>query len=72
VAKGNETIERKVKAMMKQFMAKQNNLSKTYVWNKSIEVRPYSVNTAIAISADDCDFTGRLGHLEPNIRRLRS
>ena len=50
---------------------KQNNLQKAYS-NMLSSVRPYSADQIIiAAIATDCDFTGRLGHLEPDIGRLR-
>ena len=54
--------------MMKQLITKkQNSLHIAYTWNMLINVRPYSATVSVA---DDCDFTGRLGQLEPNRRRL--
>lgn len=47
---------------------KQNNQHKAYTWNMLSSVRPYSVVETIAITADDCDFAGRLGQLEPRGR----
>jgi hypothetical protein len=58
--------------MMMQMVAKQNSVNKAYNWNKSVVVRPCTIAIATVILADDYDFTGRLGHLEPNKGRLRS
>ena len=53
--------------MKKQLITrKQNSLHIAYTWNMLINVRPYSAAVSVA---DDCDFTGRLGQLEPNIGR---
>lgn len=52
--------------------AKQNKQMNSYSWDNSIQVRPYAVAITTVISADLCgDFAGRLGHLEPDIGRLR-
>ncbi len=49
--------------MMTVMVKKQNTLHPAYSWNMLSLVRPYSVTTAII--ADSCEFTGRLGQLEP-------
>ena len=62
-----------IKAMMTMKLnGKENKQMNSYSWNNSIQVRPYAISIATVASVDDCDFTGRLGHLEPKIGRLRS
>ena len=58
--------------MTMKLNGKENKQMNSYSWNNSIQVRPYAVAITTAISADDCDFAGRLGHLEPEKGRLRS
>lgn len=71
MAKGIKLFRKEIKAMMTMLTSKkQNNQPMGYLWNSLIDVRPYSVDTTIAISANPCDFAGRLGHLEP-LGRLR-